>query len=61
MLQGRAACRGDHVLGREDAHRARSQAELATEYRRFFRRRQRQPHIVRGYFHTRHVRYILDE
>ncbi|WP_324197184.1 IS630 family transposase [Streptomyces sp. NRRL B-1677] len=32
-------------------HRARNQAELAAETRRFFRRRQRQPHIVRGYFH----------
>ncbi|MFF4084142.1 IS630 family transposase [Streptomyces sp. NPDC001777] len=42
-------------------HRARSQAELAAETRRFFHRRQRQPHLVRGYFGGQHVRYILDE
>ncbi|WP_369009812.1 transposase [Streptomyces sp. BR123] len=42
-------------------HRARDQAELAAEGRRFFRRRQRQPHIVRGYFGCPHVRYVLDE
>ncbi|MGY3785360.1 IS630 family transposase [Streptomyces antibioticus] len=42
-------------------HRARNQAELAAETRRFFRRRQRQPHIVRGYFGGPHVRYVLDE
>ncbi|MFB7225161.1 IS630 family transposase [Streptomyces sp. NPDC056227] len=42
-------------------HRARDQAELAAETRRFFYRRQRQPHIVRGYFGGPHVRYILDE
>nr|WP_218945950.1 IS630 family transposase [Streptomyces hawaiiensis] len=42
-------------------HRARDQAELAAETRRFFRRRQRQPHIVRGYFGGPHVRYVLDE
>ncbi|MGI5194171.1 transposase [Streptomyces sp. CA-288835] len=36
-------------------HRARNQAELAAETRRFFRRRQRQPHIVRGYFGSPHV------
>ncbi|MER5733355.1 IS630 family transposase [Streptomyces sp. NPDC002138] len=42
-------------------HRARNQAELAAETRRFFRRRQRQPHIVRGYFHGPHVRYTLNE
>ncbi|MEW1914934.1 IS630 family transposase, partial [Kitasatospora sp. NPDC085895] len=41
--------------------RARNQAELAAEARRFFRRRQRQPHIVRGYFHAPHVRYTLGE
>ncbi|MCY0963128.1 IS630 family transposase [Streptomyces sp. H27-H5] len=41
-------------------HRARNQAELAAETRRFFRRRQRQPHIVRGYFGGPHVRYVLD-
>ncbi|MDX3370180.1 IS630 family transposase [Streptomyces sp. ME02-6987-2C] len=42
-------------------HRARNQAKLAAESRRFFRRRQRQPHIVRGYFGGPHVRYVLDE
>ncbi|MFF9205825.1 helix-turn-helix domain-containing protein [Streptomyces sp. NPDC014986] len=42
-------------------HRARGQAELAAEPRRFLRRRQRQPHIVRGYFGGTHVRYVLDE
>ncbi|WP_455770114.1 IS630 family transposase [Streptomyces cinereoruber] len=42
-------------------HRARDQAELAAGTRRFFRRRQRQPHIVRGYFGGPHVRYVLDE
>ncbi|MFE8979106.1 transposase [Streptomyces cyaneofuscatus] len=41
-------------------HRARNQAELA-EARRFFHRRQRQPHIIRGYFGDPHVRYALDE
>ncbi|MFJ8051405.1 IS630 family transposase [Streptomyces luteogriseus] len=40
--------------------RARDQAQLAAETRRFFHRRQRQPHIVRGYFGGRHVRYILE-
>ncbi|MCX4633355.1 IS630 family transposase [Streptomyces sp. NBC_01443] len=43
------------------AHWARNQAELAAETRRFFHRRQRQPHIERGYFGGRHVRYVLDE
>ncbi|MGW4898101.1 IS630 family transposase, partial [Kitasatospora sp. NPDC004240] len=42
------------------SHRARDQAELAAEARRFFHRRQRQPHIVRGYFHGPQVRYTLD-
>ncbi|WP_313896387.1 IS630 family transposase [Streptomyces sp. YIM 98790] len=41
------------------ASRARSVDDLAHETRRFLRRRQRQPHIVRGYFHTRHVRYTI--
>ncbi|MGW9122738.1 IS630 family transposase [Streptomyces sp. NPDC055663] len=41
--------------------RARNWAELATETRRFFHRRQRQPHIVTGYFKAPHVRYVLDE
>ncbi|MER7820884.1 hypothetical protein ABTX79_37700, partial [Streptomyces sp. NPDC096153] len=31
----------------------------ATETRRFFHRRQRQPHVVTGYFKAPHVRYIL--
>ncbi|MFD3761219.1 IS630 family transposase [Streptomyces sp. NPDC058622] len=48
-----------HSLPR--GHRARNQAELAAETRRFFRRRQRQPHIVRGYFHGPHVRYTIEE
>lgn len=38
-------------------HQARNRAELAAETRRFFRRRQRQPHVVRG----PHVRYTLNE
>lgn len=42
-------------------HRARDQAELAAETRRFFGRRQRQPHIVRSNFNGSHVRYVLDE
>ncbi|WWR51384.1 transposase [Streptomyces sp. SCSIO 30461] len=42
-------------------HRAREQVELAAETRRFFRRRQRQPHIVRCYFGGPHIRCILDE
>ncbi|WP_443052571.1 IS630 family transposase [Streptomyces sp. JV176] len=40
--------------------RARDQAQLAAETRRFFHRRQRQPHIVRGYFGGSHVRYTLE-
>lgn len=39
---------------------ARDQAQLATETRRFFHRRQRQPHIVRGYYHAPPVRYVLE-
>ncbi|WP_444544859.1 transposase [Streptomyces alanosinicus] len=38
--------------------RARDQAQLAAETRRFFHRRQRQPHIVRGCFDGPHVRCI---
>ncbi|MFF3609916.1 transposase [Streptomyces sp. NPDC002463] len=49
----------EHSLPKQ--HRARDQAELAAETRRFFCRRQRQPHIVRGYFGGPHARYILDE
>ncbi|MFI6007207.1 IS630 family transposase [Streptomyces sp. NPDC051366] len=41
--------------------KARTQVQLASEARRFFHRRQRQPHIVRGYFHGPHVRYTLEE
>jgi transposase len=41
--------------------RAQNQAQLAAETRRFFHRRQRQPHIVRGYFGGPHVRYTLEE
>jgi transposase len=48
-----------HSLPRQ--HRARDQAELAAETRRFFHRRLRQPHIVRGYFGGPHVRYALDK
>ncbi|WP_437099857.1 IS630 family transposase [Streptomyces sp. enrichment culture] len=49
----------EHSLPQQ--HRARDQTELAAETRRFFRRRQRQPHIVRGYFGGPTVRYTLDE
>ncbi|MFI1301685.1 IS630 family transposase, partial [Streptomyces noursei] len=38
---------------------ARSADDLAHETRRFLHHRQRQPAIVRGYFHARHVRYTL--
>ncbi|MFG2638775.1 IS630 family transposase, partial [Streptomyces sp. NPDC048362] len=41
------------------AARTRSVDDLAHETRRFPHRRQRQPHTVRGYFHTRHARYTL--
>ncbi|MDQ1006963.1 transposase [Streptomyces sp. V4I23] len=40
--------------------RARDPAQPAAETRRFFHRRQRQPHIIRGYFGGPHVRYILE-
>ncbi|MGG7568930.1 IS630 family transposase [Streptomyces sirii] len=42
-------------------HRARNQAELTAETRRFFHRRQRQPHAITDYFKAAHVRYTLDE
>lgn len=42
-------------------HRARNQAEPAAETSRFFRKRQRQPHLVRGYFGGPHVRHVLNE
>jgi transposase len=41
------------------AARATSTDDLARETRRFLHRRQRQPHIVSGYFHGRHVRYTI--
>lgn len=41
------------------AARATSIDDLARETRRFLRRRQRQPHVVSGYFHGRHVRYTI--
>jgi hypothetical protein len=41
--------------------RARDQAQLAAETRRFLHRRQRQPHITRGYFGGPHVRYTLEQ
>lgn len=41
------------------AARARSADDLAYETRRFLHRRQRQTHIVRGYFHAHHVRYTI--
>ncbi|MGW0596864.1 hypothetical protein ACWD11_06905 [Streptomyces sp. NPDC002776] len=40
--------------------RPRDQAQPAAETRRFLHRRQRQPHIGRGYFGGPHVRYTLD-
>ncbi|ANZ21740.1 hypothetical protein SNOUR_42575 [Streptomyces noursei ATCC 11455] len=39
---------------------ARSVLEAAHETRRFLWRRQHQPHIIRSYFHARHVRYTLE-
>ncbi|MEU5431536.1 IS630 family transposase [Streptomyces olivoreticuli] len=42
------------------AARARSVDDLARDTRRFLHRRQRQPRIVRSYFHARHVRYTLE-
>ncbi|MFI9010976.1 transposase [Actinosynnema sp. NPDC053489] len=42
-----------------NASRAHSVDRLAYETRRFLRRRQRQPGIVRGYFQARHVRYAV--
>ncbi|MCC5033310.1 hypothetical protein DMH02_008785 [Streptomyces sp. WAC 00631] len=35
-------------------------AGLAAETRRFFHRRQRQPHVITGYFEALHVRCTLD-
>ncbi|MFE1316061.1 hypothetical protein [Kitasatospora phosalacinea] len=42
------------------ASRARNADQLADEVRRFLYRRQKQPHIVRGYFQGSHVRYITE-
>jgi len=39
--------------------RAHNLDRLAYETRRFLHRRQRQPHIVRGYFRAPHVRYAI--
>jgi transposase len=41
------------------ASRARSSDHLAGETRRFLHRRQRQPHLVRGYFQAPHVAYTI--
>ncbi|MEV5283262.1 hypothetical protein [Streptomyces sp. NPDC052811] len=38
----------------------RFEDQLAAETRSFFHRRQRQPHIVRGYFGGPHVRYTFE-
>ncbi len=43
-----------NALGRQ---RPRSVQELKASVRSYLRRRQRQPHIVRRYFHEAHVRY----
>ncbi|MFD9007637.1 IS630 family transposase [Streptomyces sp. NPDC059552] len=51
----------DLKRGLPHTHQARNQAELAAETRRFYRRRQHQPHIVRGYFGGAHVRYTLNK
>jgi len=37
--------------------RARNQPELVANTRSYLRSRQRQPHVIRRYFHERHVRY----
>lgn len=42
-----------------NASRAHTVDRLAHQTRRFLRRRQCQPHIVRSYFQTRHVRYAI--
>lgn len=41
------------------ASRPHTADQLAHDARRFLRRRQRQPHRVRGYFHARHVTYAI--
>ena len=42
-----------------NASRAHTADRIAHETRRFLHRRQRQPRIVRGYFHAPHVRYAI--
>jgi transposase len=42
-----------------NASRAHTAEQLAHDTRRFLRRRQRQPHIVRSYFRARHVAYAI--
>jgi hypothetical protein len=42
-----------------NASRARNVDRLAHETRRFLHGRQRQPHLVRGYFRDPHVRYAI--
>jgi hypothetical protein len=49
--------RGADLKRNVNASRAHNVDRLAHETRRFLRRRQRQPHIVRGYFRTPHVRH----
>ncbi|KPI10127.1 Winged helix-turn helix domain containing protein, partial [Actinobacteria bacterium OV450] len=39
--------------------RTRSTDDLARETRQFLHRRQQQPHILRSYFHARHVHYTI--
>jgi hypothetical protein len=41
------------------ASRARTTDQLAHDTRRFLRRRQRQPHLVRGYFQARYTAYAI--
>lgn len=41
------------------ASRAHTADQLAHDTRRFLHRRQRQPHLVRGYFQARHVAYTI--
>ncbi|MFE9139631.1 hypothetical protein [Streptomyces sp. NPDC007355] len=40
--------------------RARGADDLTHETRRFLHRRQKQPHIVRGYFHAGHIRHTME-
>ncbi len=51
--------RGADLTRNVNASRAHNVDRLAHETRRFLRRRQRQPHIVRGYFQARHLRYAI--